>query len=169
MTASTTHKTRREFFFGQRNSNQSLHPLGALAAGDFHDACTRCSACEKACPEKIITPGDGGYPTLDFTKGGCTFCHSCIDACGTGALTSDANWPYHAEVADSCLSLKAVQCRICQDQCDQQAIRFRLVTGGRAQPLIDEADCTGCGACVAPCPIQAISIKKPSPNREVAA
>lgn len=167
MPAATTHQTRREFFFGRSDSNQAIRPVGAINGQDFHDVCKRCGACARACPEQIIQTGSGGYPFVDFAKGSCTFCHACIEACETGALVADADWPYRATVADSCLSLNAVQCRVCQDHCDRLAIRFRLAPGGRSRPLIAEEDCTGCGACVAPCPVHAITIQPPTPQQEV--
>ena len=37
--------------------------------------------------------------------------------------------------------------------------RFRLVAGGHALPELELAACNGCGACVAPCPVQAMSVQ----------
>jgi ferredoxin-type protein NapF len=62
--------------------------------------------------------------------------------------------------AESCLSAVGVTCKTCGDRCDHQAIRFRLEVGGRAQPELTVSDCTGCGACVAACPIEAIQMEK---------
>jgi len=50
-------------------------------AREIVDRCTRCGACAAACPETIITAGDGGFPAVDFHRGECTFCGACADAC----------------------------------------------------------------------------------------
>ena len=46
------------------------------------------------------------------------------------------------------------------EACDVGAIRFRLAIGGRAVPTLDNAACSGCGACIAVCPEKAIHIGK---------
>jgi ferredoxin-type protein NapF len=46
--------------------------------------------------------------------------------------------------------------------CDAGAIRFKPTLGGVTSPALDLSLCTGCGACVAPCPTQAISMKTPA-------
>jgi NAD-dependent dihydropyrimidine dehydrogenase PreA subunit len=35
-----------------------------------------------------------------------------------------------------------------------------LHTGGRAVPLVNDSLCSGCGSCIATCPIKAIQIKE---------
>ena len=61
---------------------------------------------------------------------------------------------------DTCL-----QCRACEDFCETRAIRFRPQTGGRALPRIDTGACTGCGACIAPCPAGAITVIETRPAK----
>lgn len=51
-----------------------------------------------------------------------------------------------------------VVCRTCGDACEAAAIRFRPRLGGAALPEVDGEKCTGCGACVAPCPAAAITL-----------
>ena len=63
-----------------------------------------------------------------------------------------------AQIADSCLAKKGVECRICGDPCLVAAIRFSPRLGGPPLPEIDTGSCTGCGDCVAPCPVAAISL-----------
>ncbi len=162
MSAATMQQSRRNFLSGGYLDPGAIRPPGAVSAYDFHDLCSQCGDCSSACPENIIRRGSDGFPTVDFSRGACTFCEACIEACDTGALTLDIAWPHRAAVSRDCLSMNAVQCRICQDQCDQQAIRFQLIAGGKAMPQISLDDCIGCGGCVASCPVSAIAIETPN-------
>jgi ferredoxin-type protein NapF len=101
-----------------------------------------------------------GTPHMDFSlgEGECTFCGDCTSACPTAALDADRArpWDWVADAGAKCLSSQGITCRACQDACEPRAIRFSLMTGGRAIPLIDEYSCTGCGACAGVCPAGAI-------------
>jgi ferredoxin-type protein NapF len=66
--------SRRGFFRGRPRPKAEIRPPWALAESLFTDCCTRCNDCIDACPEQIIVIGDGGYPTIDFKRGECTFC-----------------------------------------------------------------------------------------------
>lgn len=61
-------------------------------------------------------------------------------------------------VLENCLAQQAVACRICEDACDERAIRFRLQLGGKSTPVIDEDLCTLCGDCVPVCPVSALKM-----------
>lgn len=155
--------SRRGFLRGRPRPKAEIRPPWALPESAFSDRCTRCNDCLKACPQGILVAGDGAYPTVDFSHGECTFCADCVTACQPRALSRDnddaAPWPYRARVSDACLPKKGVECRICGDFCDARAIRFQPRLGGNPIPDIDLETCTGCGACVAPCPATAISIR----------
>jgi len=128
----------------------------------FTAACDACGRCVDACPAKIITTDRAGRPAMNFQAGACDFCGACADACPTGALRraeGAAPWHMVAVVGTACLSLRAVDCRICGEHCEPRAIRFRPLGGGRRLPDVDAALCTGCGGCVAPCPVTAIAIR----------
>lgn len=132
----------------------------------FHDACTQCGDCARACPERIILRDGSGLPVLDFTRGACTFCNACVEACDPAALSHEHAFVWRATAKTNCLSLNGVQCRACQDHCDSGAIRFQLQLGGTAQPQINPDACTGCGGCVAPCPVGAIEFTQIQPQPE---
>ncbi|KAB2927468.1 MAG: ferredoxin-type protein NapF [Dechloromonas sp.] len=152
---------RRGFLRGRPRPRVELRPPWALGENAFIDRCTRCNACLAVCPEHILVSGDGGYPTVDFSHGECTFCGACLAACQPQALKRTEGlpaWPYKAHVGDACLPASGVECRVCGDFCDVRAIRFPPRLGGSPLPEIDATQCTGCGACLAPCPSAAIRI-----------
>ncbi|WP_299070411.1 ferredoxin-type protein NapF [Accumulibacter sp.] len=156
--------SRRNFLRGRFSPRTApLRPPWALAEAAFLQACTRCGDCRTACPTRIIVgDSDGsGYPVLDFGAGECTFCAACVSACASGALhrvDEQSAWRVRASIAAPCLAQRQVECRICADQCAAGAIAFLARPGGIAAPVVDTSRCTGCGACVAPCPTRAIRV-----------
>jgi ferredoxin-type protein NapF len=136
-----------------------VRPPWSLAESVFTDRCTRCGDCATACPEALIVRGDGGFPVVDFSRGECTFCGACADACHAQAFDArdTAPWSLTLTIADTCLAQRGVHCELCRDACPAGALRFRP----RAPvplPELDATRCTGCGACVAPCPVTAIAL-----------
>ncbi len=61
-------------------------------------------------------------------------------------------------IDEGCITLRGVECRICGESCDARAIRFVPQSGAVARPALDPSTCTGCGECVAPCPVAALSV-----------
>jgi ferredoxin len=55
-----------------------------------------------------------------------------------------------------CLDVNGTTCRLCEEHCEEFAISFQLMAGGRAVPMIDEASCSGCSQCISICPTGAI-------------
>lgn len=156
--------SRRNFLRGNFSSTNSgvTRPPWALAEEAFLAVCSRCGDCARACPTRIVVQGAGGYPAIDFAKGECTFCGECASHCQPAALRRNegaAPWSLRAEIGDGCLARQAVECRVCGEMCEPAAIRFQPRLGGAALPLLDGERCTGCGACVAPCPASAILIR----------
>jgi ferredoxin-type protein NapF len=154
--------SRRGFLRGRPRPKAEIRPPWALREPDFVDRCTRCGDCLSACPQKILVAGDGGFPTVDFSQHECTFCGDCVSACQPRALTcseGQSPWPVKAIVGPTCLPNKGVECRVCGDFCDVRAIRFPPRLGGSPLPEVDLELCTGCGACVAPCPVTAITVR----------
>jgi len=70
------------------------------------DLCTRCKACESACPEGAITVTDRGVAT---DVGGCILCCACVKNCPTGARSMGD--PILKEIAErlsaTCIERKA--------------------------------------------------------------
>lgn len=160
--------SRRGFFRGRPRPRAENRPPWALPEGGFIDTCTRCNDCLTACPEAIIISGDGGFPTIDFKRGECTFCADCVTACQPHALSRQDDqpaWSIKAVISPACLPEHGVECRVCGDYCDSRAIRFAPRLGGSPLPAVDVECCTGCGACLASCPVSAITLQTPIESR----
>jgi ferredoxin-type protein NapF len=105
----------------------------------------------------VLRDGDGGFPRIDFSQRGCTLCGACVLACNAGALQpGQPAFSRHVQVGPECLAQRGVECRICGDACGVGALHFVPQRGGVGSPLADLQACTGCGSCVAPCPVGAI-------------
>jgi ferredoxin-type protein NapF len=156
--------SRRNFLRGNITDRvHSIRPPWSVSEALFLDKCDQCNDCLDACPENIISHDADGYPYIDFSHAGCTFCAECLESCKTGALQGlrsdiDQAWRHSMRISDSCLSVTGVVCRACGDHCDEGAIKFTLLTLGRSLPEISSRSCTGCGQCIPVCPSNAISI-----------
>ncbi|MDQ6961550.1 MAG: ferredoxin-type protein NapF [Mariprofundaceae bacterium] len=139
-----------------------LRPPWAQAESLFQEACTRCGDCVRHCPEGILIQDNASsYPSVDFAKGECTFCGDCVDACPSTALQRHEAepWPYKAKLNHRCLTEQQVVCLSCAEQCEVSAISWQHQAKKVSKPIINIELCTGCGACVASCPTQAIEVK----------
>ena len=154
--------SRAELIRGKfKNAIKLVRPPYSLPEAEFAVACDRCDACVEACPTHVISKDTGGYPVLQFKTAACEFCGACSEACPTGALDQARarQWNAIAEIKSSCLSLNGITCRSCDEICEAGAIRFQLMTEGRALPLVDSQRCTGCGACAMCCPNNSIEVR----------
>ena len=62
--------SRRQFLRGDFSGrDMPLRPPWALREREFAQRCTRCDACNDACPTGIIVRGQGGFPEVDFSRG----------------------------------------------------------------------------------------------------
>ena len=158
----TTQASRRQFLKGDfRQQQMPVRPPWARSEPEFTSLCDRCGDCVAVCPEQILSSGSGGYPEVDFSAGSCTFCSDCVRACRPAALyvvPGAKPWIPNLSIRESCLALNGVDCRICGEQCESRAIRFIHVLRSVARPHVSGDQCTGCGACVGPCPTGAITL-----------
>ncbi len=157
--------SRRNFLNGQFRAPDPIHPPWAVVTPAFTQKCSRCDACIDACPEKILHRGGGGFPEVVFSRGECTFCKKCLEVCRDRALVRISDqlpWTIKAEISDSCIVAKGVVCRSCLEQCEPVAIRFHYEGGRMSKPHLSHERCTGCGACVRPCPVGAVQIVAPT-------
>jgi len=149
--------SRRELFTGQR-----VMPAGGIALPWWRgeSGCDGCARCVQACETGIIRIAAGEAPQLDFLQGECPFCAACADVCPQPLFQPRDTEPFSRRIRiDSrCIAFLGVNCRSCQESCEQQAIRFRLMPNGIGQPEILPQHCTGCGACIAPCPVSATGL-----------
>jgi ferredoxin-type protein NapF len=158
--------SRRQFFRGDIAVQRlPIRPPWSVAEADFTRDCSRCNACIKACPESILSAGSGGFPEVNFNSGECTFCADCVAVCEAPVFRprQQSPWQQHAEISDACITRKQVVCRSCSENCEPEAIQFRLGVGAVGVPEVDIERCTGCGACVAVCPTRAVKISPTAP------
>lgn len=160
--------TRAQFLRGDFHGRRvPIRPPWARQGNAFLDRCTRCDDCLRACPEAILVRGSGGFPTVDFRRGECSFCRACVDVCHNGSLQYSADtapWQLLPRISTACLARRGVVCLTCAEQCDAEAITLQHHVGQVAMPVIDASTCTGCGACVRPCPASAIHLSVSPPT-----
>lgn len=155
--------SRARFLRGHFSSQRvPPRPPWARAEAEFIQQCSRCGDCLAACARGLIEQGSGGFPQVNFARGACTFCGDCARACRHGALAYAPRavpWSLQAVVQESCLARHGVVCRSCGEQCEAGAIRFQHAPGRAARPEVVAGACSGCGACFAVCPAQAVGLR----------
>jgi len=160
--------SRAQFLGGDwRGQKPDFKPPWALAEPAFSNACDACGKCVPACNERIIFISRSGIPSLNFLKSGCTFCGECSAVCETGALLrthepGELPWQLQAVISESCLAKRGTSCVRCIEECEYDAIVASPLLGGRTRMQVDTTACTGCGMCVATCPVNVISLHYPA-------
>ncbi|PWR03346.1 ferredoxin-type protein NapF [Meridianimarinicoccus roseus] len=118
-------------------------------------ACTSCGACAEACPETILEIAANGV-ALKPEVGECTFCGACADACPENVFADNWTMAHVMRISDDCLAKAGIACMTCRDVCPESAISMRPRIGVPFLPELDTGRCTGCAACSAACPAEAI-------------
>ncbi len=166
-----TYQSRRAFLRGNWHNQAPavIRPPWSTAEKKFTSTCTQCNACITACPQQIIVNTLDNFPHIDFQKGSCTFCGQCVEHCTHDALQfanpdkpANAPWPIKMQIGPACLATQNIDCQICKEACEYEAISLSFHRNRVAQPLLDNDTCTGCGACVKRCPIDVISLQQPT-------
>ena len=125
----------------------------------FDRECQNCEAtCVASCQEHVIVIMPDQTPKLDLTKGGCTYCDDCAEACKFDVLSLEHKRLIDADIVinqKKCISWQGVMCFSCKDPCFEDAIEFKAMF----MPTIDLDKCTACGFCIGRCPTNAIDIK----------
>ena len=158
--------SRRQWLRGDTGARRlPVRPPWSLDETSFIRDCSRCGDCIQDCPEAILIKGSGGFPEVDFQLGECSFCGDCVASCSAPVFNpiSTAPWSHNASISDQCITQQQVVCRSCIEHCEPEAITLSLQLGGVGIPKLNTELCNGCGACVAVCPTQAISIQPPNP------
>lgn len=130
-------------------------------------ACTACGACVEACPQAILALASDGV-AIRPEAGECIFCGDCAASCLEPVFLPDRRMGHVMQISAGCLVHAGIACMSCRDACPEQAIAMQPRIGAPFLPRIDAAACTGCGACSATCPAEAIpAVKRETEEREV--
>ena len=138
-----------------------LRPPGAVGEESFLAHCIRCGRCLEVCPYHAIVILDigaglhAGTPLIAVKNIPCYLCMKCVEVCPTGSLRPVGQKETRMGLAvinrHSCLAWSGeIMCRTCYDKCLFVNTAIRL---DQLRPVIDESACTGCGICVATCPV----------------
>ncbi len=156
---------RRGFFRRLSGKKRAIRPPGAIAENFFLKRCNGCNACIEACPKTVIRLAENHRPIICFDQNGCTFCGRCAEACDQDAIIANSNlqdaWLPRARISSGCLDKLGTICRACESACENSAIGFSPVLGGRTDVFVRTENCNGCGDCIASCPASAIEMYLP--------
>ena len=138
-----------------------LRPPGGVPEEIFPAKCIRCGRCVEVCPYHCITLLDiragisAGTPLIEVDKIPCYLCMKCVDVCPTGSLRRIRQEETRMGLAVidrfHCAAwIGTTLCRTCYDKCPYAEKAIRL---DQLRPVINDAQCTGCGLCTHACPV----------------
>lgn len=136
-----------------------LRPPGGQNETAFIAKCIRCDRCRSVCPTAVIGLAHlsdsvlaARTPVMEFHHGSCNFCNQCVAVCPTNALTPFDSKTVQIGLAivqkTSCIAWNARGCTVCMTACPYDAITL----DGANHPVVDPAQCNGCGVCENVCP-----------------
>ena len=151
-----------------------LVPPGAKGVKDFYRHCTACQLCVAQCPNNVLRPSTDlehlMQPEMSYERGYCRpECVRCSEVCPTGAIRRIAPEQKTAiriglaSVDRSrCLpEARGTTCGNCARHCPSGAILMVPLHPEEKDsiliPSVNEALCTGCGACENLCPVRPLS------------
>lgn len=166
----------------RRESPWLIRPPGARENG-LLDKCIRCGECMKVCPTSglqpsLFTAGLEGLwtPVLVPRLGYCDYsCHSCGQACPTGAIPPLALDDKRRAVIgvayideNRCIPwADGEDCIVCEEMCPvpEKAIQLDVQTVARPdgtvaevrRPRVIRERCIGCGICEYKCPLNGVA------------
>ncbi|TKB47402.1 ferredoxin-type protein NapF [Thalassotalea mangrovi] len=152
--------SRRRFLRAKTHQQSTQFRLPwSISENHFSSHCSRCEQCVSSCETGIIAIDSDGLPFLDFKKGECTFCGACVEACPEPLFDNVRQQPLqgYLNIKETCLAKQQIFCQSCADSCDTQAIGFFYNTA-IPEPVVEQSDCTHCGACISVCPTGATEL-----------
>jgi ferredoxin-type protein NapG len=141
-----------------KGESSLIRPPGARSERELLSRCIKCHKCEQVCPQNVIAPVllteslfGAGTPRLNFDFGFCDRCSKCVEVCPTGALEAFDQSAARLGIARidkaKCVAWDWRGCIKCYQVCPTQAITL----DENNRPVIDEAQCNGCGKCQFEC------------------
>lgn len=159
-------------------AQEYLRPPGSVEEERFNALCIKCMRCISVCPTSVVAPLgiEAGLavargPQLTFATNYCVFCDECRKVCPTGAIQSvDPLTPAQGRIGvaqvytDTCLAFYEVgACGVCVSECDYDALSFDV----QRRPVVNEAQCNGCGKCECICPANILTTYNGSGHRGI--
>ena len=145
-----------------------LRPPGAVDEAQFIRLCTRCGACVRSCPPRILRFGGCGAgwagvlaPEVCFDNSSCEpSCTRCGQVCPSGAIarftrkTKCARPMGTAVIAvEGCLLSQHRECGVCVGVCEYGALDMEWDPEEmQSRITLNPTLCTGCGCCEYICP-----------------